>query len=164
MIAVGIDYSSHAVDVVVLDEHIVHTTHKPWTPTTAVTHHRVEFAGKTSWDRLWDARVKSHLIQSLFSIDPDIIIIEEPAGYRTGQLKAFQGAITMFLPIQPTAIYPAEWKKQTVGRGDASKDEVREWARECLGHWDTDWPQDAYDAYAMSVYGRQLLEPKRKAA
>jgi len=178
MIYAGIDYSTHAVDVVTVSEHphqlILGRIGQPM-PTT-VQHHRVEFFGDNAWARAFDAAGKlkypyhepaydafNSLCQS------DVIVIEEPAGSSrlvAQQLARVQGIILANLPRidgQVWGMVPPEWKKLTVGKGNASKNDVKRWVLKAKGTPDflldqniieVGWEQDAYDAYALAIAGK----------
>ncbi len=73
------------------------------------------------------------------------------------------GAFFSQLPGQNEQIYPsAVWKKEVVGHGSASKDDVRVWvereypalAEACAGI------EDRYDAVAICEYGRRVAQSR----
>jgi hypothetical protein len=151
----GIDYSTRAVDVVLLDEE-----------TDAATWHRFELEGKDAFDR-------TRAIRDLFAGAPlsfrdkwEAVLavgIENPGGkVGTGAMYRVQGAILTKIPrgtlVQPFP--PASWRKTVGLPGNASKDAVAEWAtwKGGLGAKAVFWPQDACDAYCIALATRTLLE------
>jgi len=88
------------------------------------------------------------------------IALERPMGAsRIGvaQQMRVQGAILACLPREPlvTELAPPTWKLHSVGKGNASKDEVAAWAFE---RWQTAGvPQDAYDAFCIAWACRAQL-------
>lgn len=79
------------------------------------------------------------------------------------------GATTRLLGMAAGAIWAAHlsfdlwwfwvdsptWKKQTVGKGNATKEQVNQWAQQQGKQFDA---QDYYDAYALYVYGRRAID------
>jgi Holliday junction resolvasome RuvABC endonuclease subunit len=55
------------------------------------------------------------------------------------------------------------WKKETVGNGNASKPQIKEWCRECwpIVFEKADGRQDLMDAAGINRYGAKLLERTR---
>jgi hypothetical protein len=151
----GIDYSTRAVDVVLLDE-----------DTDAATWHRFELKGADAFDRARDVHRAFNFTSEIW--DEIIAIgIEEPqaTGPRRANIGALfrvQGAILANLPwnrlVQP--LYPTQWRKTVGLPGNASKDEVKMWV---TALWDNaldryDWPQDACDAYCIALATRTLIQ------
>jgi hypothetical protein len=153
----GIDYSTRAVDVVLLDE-----------DSDAATWHRFELEGADAFDRtrsVREAMRRQH--QYLASVWDDVLAvgIEDPRGYNAGALYRIQGAILATIP-QATLVHPlipSQWRKTVGLPGNASKTIVAEWAN-CQRFLATgnefvvDWPQDACDAYCIALATRTLLE------
>jgi hypothetical protein len=83
--------------------------------------------------------------------------IEEPFGRGPSswaivpKLKAIQGAILACIPaeMEVTPLAPAEWRKAVGLSGNAPKEHVTNWARRHK-HIPFTWPQDAYDAYCIA--------------
>jgi hypothetical protein len=163
----GIDYNTHAVDIVLLDE-----------DTDAATWHRFELEGANAFDRARDVQRAFNFTSAIW--DEIIAIgIEEPRGYGAGSLYRVQGAILVGLPwnrlVHP--LIPSQWRKTVGLPGNASKDQVsqfvvrhklasigdgRDTSHVPLGalpmpHGVT-WPQDACDAYCIALATRTLLK------
>jgi hypothetical protein len=151
----GIDYSTHAIDVVTIDE----DTLKPeW--------HRIDVKGCDGFER---ARAVRRSIAARYGhcrLWDDVLAvgIEEPRGYGAGHLYRIQGAILQCIPrdllVQPWI--PAEWRKAVGLKGNATKHDVNEWAFVQTSHeWyepTASWPQDACDAYCIARATLQALE------
>jgi hypothetical protein len=144
----GIDYSTHAIDVVTIDE----DTLKPeWmrfplgTIGRAFDRTRFVYASCPS-GRFWD--------------DTIAVGIEEPRGQGAGNLYRVQGAILQCIPpttlVQPWV--PSEWRKAVGLKGNASKDDVRDHANRLSFNATYDWPQDGADAYCIARATLQALE------
>jgi len=135
---VGIDYDTHHVHLVRLDD-----------PQPA-TYHPCVLEGADAFERL--RRVPWEMPGQGFWDDVMGVGIEEPGGkYVVGKLKAVQGAIVACLP-EDLLVAPYQaglWKKLTGLRGDATKDEVKAWVYGQLGE-NPQWPQDACDAYCLA--------------
>jgi Holliday junction resolvasome RuvABC endonuclease subunit len=56
----------------------------------------------------------------------------------------------------------AHWKLQVIGKGNATKDEIREWALEHGAG--SDWVEDSYDAFAIAQGGVHGLYTKLTTA
>jgi hypothetical protein len=147
----GIDYSTHAIDVVMIDEE----TLKPeW--------HRIDVEGCDGFER---ARAVRRSIAARYGhrrLWDDVLAvgIEEPRGYGAGHLYRIQGAILQCLPpdtlVQPWV--PSEWRKAVGLKGNASKDDVREHANRLSLNATYDWPQDGADAYCIARATLQAIE------
>jgi hypothetical protein len=151
----GIDYSTHAIDVVLIDE----DTLKPeW--------HRLELAGADAFDRA--RTVRPRLIGTRYSWDGVLAVgIEEPRGYGAGHLYRIQGAILTVIPnqilVQPWV--PSEWRKAVGLKGNASKQDIYAFTVATmfksgpkLAPDSIHWPQDACDAYCIARATLQALE------
>jgi hypothetical protein len=146
----GIDYSTRAVDVVLLDE-----------DTDATTWHRFELEGADAFDRARNAGKAFHISSMLW--DEIVAVgIEDPRGYGAGALYRVQGAILGRIPagVLVHPLIPSHWRKTVGLPGNASKDAVAEWAtwKGGLGAKAVFWPQDACDAYCIALATRILLE------
>lgn len=150
----GIDLSTSAIDVVLLDE-----------DSDAATWRRVPLVGNDAFDRARD--VKGAMWQFGSDIWDDVLAIgiEDPRGYGAGSLYRIQGAILSCLPAR-TLVHPwipSAWRKQVGLPGNASKHDVILYAETALGAPlfmldGTGWPQDAYDAFCIALATRQRLE------
>ncbi len=107
-----------------------------------------------------------------------VAAVEEPYSQNRqtlATLSTIKGAVVACLPttrIHVVSLTAQQWKRATVGKSNASKDDVREWAAaEMLtpGTWDAPcfagWPQDAFDSYALAraVAGLGRLDGKQAA-
>lgn len=152
----GIDFSTNWIDIVVLDEDDF--TRVPVWIRCNVSEDTV--TGETLGDAFERARrVRSALPRSGFWEDSGVIAIgiEQPRGnYGTTPLFRMQGAILACLPTRllVTPWNPSSWRVGCGMKGNASKDDVREFAVQrllprSLNDWQ-DWPQDAFDAYCIA--------------
>jgi len=106
-----------------------------------------------------------------FVIGPDgdhVIFCEEPVvagarNLRSTILVAETVGMILALNARVHLVPVSSWKKGTVGKGNATKDEVSEWLRrehpQYAGYCrDTKWreSQDLRDAAAIYLYGRSL--------
>ena len=156
----GIDYSTRAVDVVLLDE-----------DTDAAAWHRVDLEGADAFDRARDVKFKLRRLGTLTDFFEETIAvgIEDPRGYGAGSLYRVQGAILACIPptllVQPWI--PSAWRKAVGLPGNASKDAVRSFVLAPDGVWKframNAWPQDACDAYCIALATRNKLERKQAA-
>jgi Holliday junction resolvasome RuvABC endonuclease subunit len=147
----GIDVSGSAVDVVLigLDEH------PGWHSFP------IESLGPTLYDRACNL---SPLVTGWIGwAQVDGAFIEEPmAPVLSDALKGLcyiVGAVSACVQRRVghiAALKPAEWKLQTVGRGNATKAEIRSWALE--QGFGEEAPQDAVDAYCVAVAGWRICE------
>ncbi len=146
---VGIDFSTHAVDLVAIDED---TGTPTWT--------RCELTGSDAFERT--RSVAAAMPPASFWSDVLAVGIEEPQGAQratVAKLKAIQGAVLACIPrsivVQP--FQPAEWRRAVGLSGNTSKGAVNNYVNalrraqslpdfvEIL--W---WPQDACDAYCIA--------------
>lgn len=148
----GIDFSTRAVDVVLLDE-----------DTDAATWHRFELAGADAFDRA--RSVRDAMPGSRYWDDVLAVGIEDPRGYGAGSLYRIQGAILSRLPRRTLVhpLIPSSWRKTVGLPGNASKTDVAarvtvlRTAARPLDAPDDPWPQDACDAYCIALATRTLL-------
>jgi hypothetical protein len=141
----GIDYSTRAVDVVLLDEE-----------SDAATWHRFELQGDNAFDR---ARSVRRAMWGWNGWDDCLAVgIEDPRGYNAGSLYRVQGAILSRIPILTLVhpLVPSHWRKTVGLPGNASKSAVKAFIP--TRSWNVDWPQDACDAYCIALATRTLLE------
>lgn len=150
MAVAGIDYSTRAVDVVLLDE-----------DSDAASWVRFELEGQDAFERARSVRdpdrLVRHAAQSWMWDDVVAVGIEDPRGYNAGALYRVQGAILACIPrdklVQPWI--PSAWRKAVGLPGNASKEHVRQYL---VGDKRPDWPQDACDAYGIALATRTLLQ------
>jgi len=151
----GIDVSSHAIDMVKLDET---SNDAEWT--------RFELQGADSFTRLRDVR---SAMPGVFTFYEDVYIagIEVPKSRylkTAAALFPVYGAVVACLPtrLQVWDVHPKTWRQSLGLLGNASKLEVATAVRQIL--WDTSerpyddwgrWKQDAYDAYAVAYHVRE---------
>jgi hypothetical protein len=144
----GIDYSTRAVDVVLLDE-----------DSDAATWHRFPLEGADAFDRARTVGLPSWLWLDVLAVG-----IEDPRGYNAGALYRIQGAILGRLPkdllVHP--LVPSHWRKTVGLPGNASKQDVWHHAISLMSNVNgvvkLGWPQDACDAYCIALATRTLLE------
>jgi hypothetical protein len=152
----GIDYSTHAVDVVLLDE-----------DTGQATWHRTELKGADAFDRArrlrWAQPIPDNEWEAVLAVG-----IEDPRGHNAGALYRVQGAILARLPsfllVHP--LIPSQWRKLVGLPGNASKAGVARWALKQPGI--RDWPAatipfDATDAYCIALATQKLIQLEEAA-
>lgn len=157
----GIDVSSHNIDLVLLDEE-----------TNLAAWHRVELKGATYFDRL--RQVPTRMPRWGWYEDHGIYLI----GIETPKTRFMPSAAALFpvygaviaclprhLPVWD--IHPTAWR-QTLGLpGNASKGQVAV-AVHALGDGappkEHAWAQDALDAYAIARYARDTNQRGLQAA
>lgn len=156
MSVAGIDFSTRAVDIVLLDDD---TADAEW-HRYEITDKRGSFYAalnirKTLPTRSWWETHGVWLIGIEKPMSPHAISISA--------LMRIQGAILSRLPHDICTIEtpPHEWKTETVGLSNATKQQVADWATAGAR---TGWPQDALDAYAIAHAVRQLNERGIRAA
>lgn len=151
MTILGIDVSTKAIDLVYLNED---TPHGNWQrinlpqPATHIASRRVDQA-RAIRDSL---RHEAERLETVY-----LAGIEDPAAYRGGQaikaLGILTGAIYASLPRHITIlpIRVQEWRRELGLHPRASKADAQNAAR-ALGAnpWLQDWPQDAYDSWAIA--------------
>jgi Holliday junction resolvasome RuvABC endonuclease subunit len=115
-------------------------------------------------DRNTELLVLRHWMQQVLEFDRDpVIFCEEPVvagarNLRSTILVAETVGVVLALDARVVLVPVSSWKKRTVGRGNATKDEVSDWlknehplyASHCRGD------QDLTDAAAIYLYGRYL--------
>jgi Holliday junction resolvasome RuvABC endonuclease subunit len=95
---------------------------------------------------------------------PDVIVVERPTGKYPKQLLVMAAGVIAdrlaSLTLAPVFLCAVqEWKKATVGKGNASKEECMEWA---LGEGVETESQDDADAYGLARFA--LAEGRRETA
>lgn len=143
----GVDFSTFTVDTVLIDEDQLREPRRQ----------RIRMFGGNAFDRVRGLRYALH------DVDIDDVLavgVEGIAyyGHNAVDMARVQGVIVAQLPLElrVLAIAPTDWKRRTVGRGNATKDDVREWAT--VQSRCSSWPQDAYDAFAIAVATLQIIE------
>jgi hypothetical protein len=147
----GIDYSTHAIDVVYVDEN----GEKPtlW--------HRHHLTGPDAWERTRKIRYWS------LAWPEDVLAVglEQPRGHGAGHLYRVQGAILCKLPakvlVQPWL--PNEWRKLCGMKGNAGKAESVIESTRILGGGKEDWPVDAHEAHLIALATREAISTKAAA-
>lgn len=149
----GIDFSTHFVDIVLLDEN-----------TDAATWHRFALEGQDAFDR---ARNVHHAMpHGSFWDDVMAVGIEQPRGnHGVVHIARIQGAVLTCIPsrllVQPWN--PSAWRKAVALKGNATKDEVatyarRDWPGDIVLPERVSWPQDACDAFCIALATRSVIE------
>ncbi len=147
----GVDFSSKAVDIVLLDE-----------DTDAATWHRFPLTGQDAFDRT--RAVRAAMPGASFWDDVLAVGIEDPRGYGAGSLYRVQGAILACLPAAILAhpLIPSSWRKTVGLPGNAPKLAIMEFVdtrqQENGASLFQRWPQDACDAYCIALATRTLVE------
>jgi hypothetical protein len=181
----GVDFDTRACHCVLLDDD---TNHARYVPVPFVDHKppfRFDDARNVRAavnEAIWKACRKG-MRQPLDADGWDsihLVGIEKP--YAQGRGTAYTyglitGAILSAIPRGiPVLDMPPNgrlfgWKALSVGRTNATKEEVRAWGLNELGWWrperpsgGTDWPQDAFDAYCIARAARRLNEQAVDAA
>jgi len=141
---VGIDFDTHAVHLVRLDEN---------EPRAEYT--RVELRGKTAWDRAQN--VRPALIGRCDWSDCYLAAIEAPMGYRSHALYRVQGAILTSLPrrLEVWEVRLHEWKGP-LGLKPNEKPTLLHFPAFWRTSQMTAWPQDALDALGIALYARDV--------
>lgn len=140
----GIDLSTHAVDVVLVNER-----DPEWW--------RFNLRGNDAFDR---ARYgpEPALQGWLNWSEIEAVGIEDPRGYGAGSIYRVQGAVLACVPlpllVQPWV--PSQWRKAVGLKGNATKEDVRAFV-ENLVPVATSWPQDACDAFCIAEATRLAL-------
>lgn len=149
-VVAGIDFNTHTIDVVLLDE-----------DSDTATPHRFLL------DKAGDAFDRARSIRAVMRSrgwwhDQGVIAvgIEQPRGNHGVQaLFRVQGGILQCLPddllVQPWN--PSSWRVACGLPGNCAKELVAGWVDELHGHG-LGWPQDLYDAYAIAYATRSVLE------
>lgn len=160
MFCAGIDYSTHAIDLVLVD---LDQQRAPWW-------HRFELHGSDAWER---TRTVNRTMPGRTSQLWDEVIafgLEEPRGQNAGVLYRVQGAILASLPphVLVYPMVPSEWRKACGLKGNASKANAADHSYSLLT-WNTtdasylDWPQDAHDAHLIALATATLINQEQAA-
>lgn len=159
MTVAGIDFSTRAIDVVLIDE-----------DTHAAEWHRFDvtedaLTGDICGDAFERARrVRHTLPKTSWWEDEGVIAIglEQPRGnHGITPLFRMQGAILACLPtrILVTPWNPSSWRLEVGLKGNALKADVNLHALTLLGDQHVaGWPQDAYDAFCIARATRNVIQ------
>lgn len=148
MNVLGLDFSSFAVDLVLLDENADRAVWR-----------RVTLPGKTAFDRTRE--LHDRMPPPSWYIDNDVYLVglEKPF-FRNGQdmVRLVEGAILACLPrsLAVWEVSPSQWKPRLhlpIREKPAAGAFV---GMEFASAGDAKWPQDAYDALGVAVYCRDL--------
>lgn len=163
----GIDHDTRAVHCVLLDDDsnaaryiaVPFVEHKPpfrfddarnvrgalmEAIRAVVLHENRYFSRVLVWDDIWLVGVEKPYSQNKDS--------SWKYGLVVGQILSCVPRSVPVLDLPPT-----EWKRETVGKANASKDEVAEWVWHNSPEIGKDlWPQDAFDAYCLARAARSL--------
>lgn len=147
----GIDVSTKAIDLVLLDE----------TTDQAAWDH-IELRGATAFDRLRDLPLRMPKWGWYEDNGIYLIAIETPMGRGQGGTEAklnwIFGAVIACLPRALDPVWPVaphEWRKELGLPGNAPKPICAQRSVELGAH--PDWAtQDAYDAWAVARYAREV--------
>ncbi len=89
----------------------------------------------------------------------DFVYIEKPMFTRNAAATIWQSAVMGMLrcaladlDIPHQLVDPGIWKKETIGAGNANKEDVAVWAQVNL-RLEAGLPQDVYDAYCIAWHG-----------
>lgn len=139
---VGIDLSTRAIDLVLLDENANEATHR-----------RIELAGDSAFERCRDIRDKMPAASWYDQVY--LIAIERPFSQsRNDTVRLAQGAILATLPRHTPVweVAPQTWKAHLKfkGRGKPGWADFPFTPSADAGVW----PQDALDALAVALYAR----------
>lgn len=155
---VGVDYDSNGIYIAAIDEDTLEL----------VSHVRVDLVSRgDSFDRCRLVRDRMPARSAWRDAGTLAVALELPFSRQRNSIVALsrvQGAILACLPADLLVLDlpPQEWKRVTVGKAKASKDEVRAWAR------DQGAPhglvQDFYDAYALARAAAQMWTRRREIA
>ncbi len=147
MLIVGCDYSTHAVDLVLLD-----------LDSDAASWSRYPLAGRDAFERARD--VRRAMPDASFFDDVLAVGLEEPRGYNAGALYRIQGAILSRIPpntlVQPLG--PSEWRRRVGLSGNASKADVGRFALERWYGAPLHASFDVTDAYCIALATRSMIQ------
>lgn len=157
----GIDYSTRAVDVVLV----------PYDGADKPSWHRFPLTGADAFDRTRSVADVMPGRGSAWWDDVLAVGIEHPGGHHgTRDMLRLQGAILSCLParvlVEPWP--PSKWRKAVGLAGNAPKPQSREraWKDDPRFTGLTDWdgpPLDACDAYCIALATRQAITREQAA-
>lgn len=115
-------------------------------------------------DRNTELLVLRHFMQQVLEFDPDPrIFCEEPVvagarNLRSTILVAETVGVVLALDARVYLVPVSSWKKSTIGKGNATKDEVREWLNNSHPKYAQQCgvDQDLTDAAAIYLHGREV--------
>jgi len=154
----GCDFSSHAIDVVLVD---LDGRQPPrW--------HRYPLVGQDAFDR---ARSVADAMPGRSSVYWDNVLavgIEHPAGrHGVGTLLRIQGAVLAQIPARMlvTPWTPSGWRKAVGLPGNATKNQVFGLSAklELMESTRAVWTQDAHDAHLIALATRQAITTQEAA-
>jgi len=164
----GIDFSSHAIDVVLVD---VDGRQPPrW--------HRYPLTGADAFDRTRSVGNSMPGRSSAYWDNVLAVGIEHPAGkFGTGPLMRLQGAVLAQIPARMLvkAWPPGAWRKAVGLPGNASKQDVQGYVhKRHRSGWivsqgpttsvsDLLWEQDACDAYCIALATQHAITAQEAA-
>jgi hypothetical protein len=155
----GIDFSSHAIDVVLVD---VDGRQPPrW--------HRYPLTGADAFDRTRSVANSMPGRSSAYWDNVLAVGIEHPAGkFGTGPLMRLQGAVLAQIPARMLvkAWPPGSWRKAVGLPGNASKEAITVRSFLILEDEGTDsmeWPQDAHDAHLIALATQHAITTQEAA-
>jgi hypothetical protein len=146
----GCDYSTKAIDFVLLDE-----------DSDDATWHHYPLRGGDAFDRARDVGRAVPGRAMTFWDNILAVGLEEPRGYNAGALYRIQGAVLACIPparlVQPWI--PSAWRHQVGLSGNAPKGAIAAHAGIIRGFAGASevWPQDALDAFMIALATRSLI-------
>jgi Holliday junction resolvasome RuvABC endonuclease subunit len=160
MIVLGMDTASNRVHTVGLMDGIWQTGVTAATPDTHIELRagNPDIRRKILYDHVYT------VMQMITAGDDEVhVFCEEPLALRNGKT-------TRLLGLAAGACWSAhlsfnvfwhwanvsEWKREVIGKGNATKDEIRAWSVAHSG--DPAWEEDSHDAYAIATYGLEWVE------
>lgn len=148
MNVVGIDLSSKAIDLVLLDEN---ADRAQWT--------RVELEGKTAFDRARDVAEKMPQPGWYEAHGVYLVAIERPfVSHGQDVIRLVQGCVLAEIPraLEVWEVAVSQWKKP-LGIPVKQKPTVVSFGTFSFTNDGDDlWPQDAFDALGVALYARDL--------
>lgn len=162
---VGVDLSTHNVDLVKLDED---SDRAEWV--------RVPLVGENAIDRARSYSSQRAYGQNIIGQWWDDVILcalEDPAGRGdTRKIARVQGVVIATIPsrVHVWTLQPAEWRKACGLPGNCSKELVGRWVDrhrvDACAHGEgiALWEQDACDAYAIAYAARAINQTQEEAA
>lgn len=111
---------------------------------------------------LLDRQVRIYARQAAGAYPPAVVWVEQPSGrFRAPQLVyatgVVQAALFEALSCPVWTVPSATWKQRTVGRGNATKEQVAAWVS---ARSSTPASQDEADAYAIAAAGRAMVQAR----
>ena len=150
MLVAGIDLSTRALDVVTIPFDQDADLPPVWT--------HVPLADQDPSGLAWFyvcRRVRERIRNRVDFDEIVLVAVERPMGHAQILLPLF-GAITAAIPAHCAVVFepPQTWRKVTLGKGNATKDDAVEWA---LDHGaGRDWNDHACEAFGLAWAVREL--------